>query len=80
MSDELQSMCFFAGANSIFYGCKLLTTANPEENDDMNLFRRLGLHPEQGPQAHIETDNALLAKANAIQDKSTKQFFDAAAL
>jgi biotin synthase len=38
------------------------------------------LHPEQGPQAHIETDNALLAKANAIQDKSTKQFFDAAAL
>ena len=80
MSDELQSMCFFAGANSIFYGCKLLTTPNPEENDDMSLFRRLGLHPEQGPQANIDNDSALLAKASAKQDKSTKQFFDAAAL
>ncbi|MDO6618207.1 MULTISPECIES: biotin synthase BioB [unclassified Shewanella] len=80
MTDELQSMCFFAGANSIFYGCKLLTTPNPEENDDMSLFRRLGLHPEQGPSADIESDTALLAKANAKKDKATQQFFDAAAL
>ncbi|WP_153915733.1 biotin synthase BioB [Shewanella sp. TC10] len=80
MTDELQSMCFFAGANSIFYGCKLLTTPNPEENDDMTLFKRLGLHPEQGPSADIESDSALLAKANAKKDKATQQFFDAGAI
>jgi len=43
MSDEMQAMCFFAGANSIFYGDKLLTTPNPETNDDMELFERLGI-------------------------------------
>ncbi|MCL1045292.1 biotin synthase BioB [Shewanella electrodiphila] len=80
MTDELQSMCFFAGANSIFYGCKLLTTPNPEENDDMTLFKRLGLHPEQGPSADIDSDSALLAKANAKKDKATQQFFDAGAI
>ncbi|ORU89437.1 MAG: biotin synthase [Cycloclasticus sp. symbiont of Poecilosclerida sp. M] len=46
MSDEMQALCFFAGANSIFYGEKLLTTENPEENADQKLFDRLGLHPE----------------------------------
>ncbi len=43
MSDEMQAMCFFAGANSIFYGDKLLTTPNPDTNDDMQLFERLGI-------------------------------------
>ncbi len=43
MSDELQALCFLAGANSIFYGEKLLTTANPEADHDMRLFSRLGL-------------------------------------
>ena len=43
MSDEMQAMCFFAGANSIFYGDKLLTTPNPETSDDMQLFERLGI-------------------------------------
>lgn len=43
MSDEMQAMCFFAGANSIFYGEKLLTTPNPDTNDDMQLFARLGI-------------------------------------
>ncbi|WP_394130924.1 biotin synthase BioB [Shewanella maritima] len=84
MTDELQSMCFFAGANSIFYGCKLLTTPNPEENDDLTLFKRLGLHPEQGPSAVTEADlaqdSAILAKANAQKDRQEKQFYDAAAL
>ena len=46
MSDEMQALCFFAGANSIFYGEKLLTTPNPESNDDMGLFARLGIRPE----------------------------------
>jgi len=45
-SDELQAMCFFAGANSIFYGDKLLTTDNPGKNQDQALFARLGLEPE----------------------------------
>lgn len=44
MSDEMQAMCFFAGANSIFYGEKLLTTGNPEANSDQQLFDRLGIH------------------------------------
>jgi biotin synthase len=45
-SDEMQALCFFAGANSIFYGDKLLTTGNPGENEDAALFARLGLKPE----------------------------------
>jgi biotin synthase len=45
MSDELQALCFFAGANSIFYGEKLLTTPNPGEGRDAQLFARLGVTP-----------------------------------
>src|SRR6202008_3796868 len=41
MNDELQALCFLAGANSIFYGEKLLTTGNPDTEHDQNLFRRL---------------------------------------
>jgi len=43
MSDEMQALCFLAGANSIFYGDKLLTTDNPMTNRDLALFKRLGL-------------------------------------
>ena len=43
MSDEMQALCFFAGANSIFYGDKLLTTDNPMSNHDLALFERLGI-------------------------------------
>jgi biotin synthase len=43
MSDELQALCFLAGANSIFYGDKLLTADNPEAGRDEALFERLGL-------------------------------------
>ncbi len=45
MSDELQALCFAGGANSIFYGEKLLTTGNPDTERDMALFARLGLRP-----------------------------------
>jgi biotin synthase len=41
-----QSLCFLAGANSIFYGDKLLTTGNPEADADRQLFAKLGLKPE----------------------------------
>ena len=45
MSSELQALCFLAGANSIFYGDKLLTTGNPEAERDRELFGKLGLKP-----------------------------------
>jgi len=48
LDEALQALCFHAGANSIFYGEKLLTTGNPEVNDDRNLLRRLDMHT--GPQ------------------------------
>jgi len=51
MSDELQALCFMAGANSIFYGEKLLTTGNPDVERDRQLFARLGLKAE-GLAAH----------------------------
>jgi biotin synthase len=47
MSDELQSLCFLAGANSMFYGERLLTTDNPETDRDRELFSRLGIEMEK---------------------------------
>jgi hypothetical protein len=49
MSEELQALCFLAGANSIFYGEKLLTTGNPDVEADQALFARLGLVPMPVP-------------------------------
>ena len=46
MSDELQALCYFAGANSVFYGDRLLTTPNAEADRDLDLFGRLGLRFE----------------------------------
>ncbi|WP_232419482.1 biotin synthase BioB [Paracoccus sp. N5] len=46
MSDEMQALCFLAGANSLFMGDTLLTAANPAEDRDRRLFDRLGLRPE----------------------------------
>jgi len=51
MSDELQALCFLAGANSIFYGEKLLTTGNPQHQRDRALFERLGISPESRVEA-----------------------------
>ncbi len=45
MHEGVQALCFIAGANSIFYGEKLLTTGNPEAETDKQLFAKLGLHP-----------------------------------
>ena len=53
MTDEMQAWCFFAGANSIFYGDKLLTTDNPEKNHDQELFARLGIQSEAGQSSHV---------------------------
>ena len=56
MSDEMQALCFLAGANSVFYGERLLTTDNPDADHDRQLFDRLGMRMEQ---SELETDQAL---------------------
>jgi biotin synthase len=56
LSREAQALCFFAGANSVFYGDKLLTAPNPEKNEDIRLLQSLGLTPQ-------EPDRALAAPA-----------------
>jgi biotin synthase len=58
MSDEMQALCFTAGANSIFYGDKLLTTDNPDRGHDQELFDRLGIVAE-GAQAEAPTEGSL---------------------
>ena len=57
MSEELQALCFLAGANSIFYGDTLLTTPNPDENLDQDLFHKLGI-VANGEQLTESGDNA----------------------
>jgi biotin synthase len=77
MSDEMQAMCFMAGANSIFYGECLLTTPNPEAHEDMQLFKRLGLRPEQ---AIVDRDDTAQADALSKQiekNDTAKPFYDA---
>jgi biotin synthase len=54
MSDELQALCFLAGANSIFYGERLLTTDNPQTGADQRLFERLGLRMEQRLETEVK--------------------------
>jgi biotin synthase len=49
MTDETQALSFLAGANSIFFGEKLLTTDNPDTDTDRNLMARLGIAPEPYP-------------------------------
>lgn len=51
MTQETQALCFLAGANSIFYGDKLLTTENPDEHHDRKLFERLGIRAERAKPA-----------------------------
>jgi biotin synthase len=59
MPEYLQALCFFAGANSIFYGDKLLTTPNPDIDQDQKLFAKLGLHPMEAE--HATTPKATCA-------------------
>jgi biotin synthase len=62
MSDEMQALCFLAGANSVFYGEQLLTTPNPEMASDQTLFNRLGIEPEP---AGTEADEPFTAFGDA---------------
>jgi biotin synthase len=74
MSDEMQAMAFFAGANSIFYGEKLLTTANPESNKDMQLFKRLGIKPESR-EVHEDDSEAEASIAASLEAAHNDKFF-----
>ncbi len=60
MSEEMQALCYFAGANSIFYGEKLLTTSNPEANADRALFNKLGISALGGELADPASEAPLL--------------------
>ena len=73
MNEQMQSMCFFAGANSIFYGDKLLTTENPEADADMQLLKKLGMKPEERQDYSDEAYEASLS--SAIADKETAGLF-----
>jgi biotin synthase len=84
MSDEMQAMCFFAGANSIFYGEKLLTTENPDMNHDLDLFARLGITPESGDENSspcartLMEEEAQIAQAKGQNETSNSLFYNAA--
>lgn len=71
MSREGQAMCFFAGANSIFAGDKLLTTPNPDVNEDMEMFKALGLNPQKPfvKKSQPETVESQDSKYQALGEK-----------
>jgi biotin synthase len=58
MGEAIQTLCFMAGANSIFFGNKLLTVGNPAHDADMQLLRDAGLRPLQGQSESAETEAA----------------------
>jgi biotin synthase len=78
MNDQTQALAFFAGANSIFYGEKLLTTSNPETSKDMQLFKRLGINPEayEVHETEAEQEEKLVHQLHEVQMDSL--FYNAA--
>ncbi len=76
MSEQTQALCFMAGANSIFYGCKLLTTANPDENSDMQLFKKLGINKEAVNFSPYEKEQSVDA-AIVRHSEQDELFYDA---
>jgi biotin synthase len=74
MNEEMHALAYFAGANSIFYGEKLLTTPNPKANKDLELFGRLGIKPEE---RHVEHDDDAQSEAllGAVQQVENDRFF-----
>jgi biotin synthase len=78
MNDEMHSLAYFAGANSIFYGDKLLTTANPESNKDLQLFERLGIKPEDREVDRCDDGEEDRIREQLQQSENDKFFYDAA--
>ncbi|MDA7793728.1 biotin synthase BioB [Glaciecola sp.] len=83
MNEQMQAMCFMAGANSIFYGCKLLTTSNPETHEDVMLFKKLGINSHQTKAYSDEAHEAALHDEIQMQQEQqavpSDLFYDASA-
>ncbi|MBB3102929.1 biotin synthase BioB [Azomonas macrocytogenes] len=77
MSEQMQALAFFAGANSIFYGEKLLTTGNPQADKDLALLKRLGIKPEERAGHDDEVHQAAIEHALREQ-RDSKLFYNAA--
>ncbi|WP_253664047.1 biotin synthase BioB [Vibrio sp. Y20_XG_PY13] len=81
MNEQMQALCFMAGANSVFYGCKLLTTPNPSEDKDMMLFKKLGINSQEVSQKpdEIEESELLDRVVERVAVRPTKDdlFYDA---
>lgn len=75
MNEQMQAMCFMAGANSIFYGCKLLTATNPDEDQDMKLIRKLGLKTQKVRQSLTDEEEgaSLLKDVMTLDDENYYQ-------
>ncbi|GLQ71715.1 biotin synthase BioB [Vibrio penaeicida] len=81
MNEQMQTLCFMAGANSVFYGCKLLTTPNPSEDKDMLLFKKLGINSQAVSQKpdEIEENELLDRVVERVAARPAKDdlFYDA---
>ncbi|WP_229360369.1 biotin synthase BioB [Ferrimonas sediminicola] len=81
MNEQMQALCFMAGANSVFYGCKLLTTPNPSEDKDLLLFNKLGINSEHRSQRpDVAEADALMARVShniASRPGDEDLFYDA---
>lgn len=78
MNEQMHALAYFAGANSIFYGEKLLTTANPEANKDLQLFERLGIKPESREVERCDEDEQSRLREQLQQAQNDKYFYNAA--
>lgn len=77
MSDELQALAFLAGANSIFLGDKLLTTPNPKESSDRQLFDKLGINMDDRTEPSPAKAAAEFARTCPLREQDTEEFYDA---
>lgn len=79
MNEQMQALAFMAGANSIFYGERLLTTGNPQADKDMQLFARLGIKPEEREEHADEVHQAAIEQA-LVEQRDSRLFYDATAV
>jgi len=77
MNEQMQALAFLAGANSIFYGDRLLTTTNPQVDKDQALFAKLGIMPEAKQDHADEVHQAAIEQA-IVEQRQSSIFYDAA--
>ena len=77
MNEQMQAMCFLAGANSIFFGCKLLTTENPETNKDVLLFKKLGINTETITSDVDEATDMQKIQTAVVDQENSDLFYNA---